>query len=460
MIGAWTTSEVARAAGGRLEGRGDEPISRVVTDSRECGPGALFVALKGESFDGREFAVNAVAEGRAAAVMVSTLVEGLGAPQIVVADTLASLQRLGAENRRRFSGPVAAVTGSVGKTTTRRLVAAVANARMTTLEPKKNFNNHIGVPLTLLELEESHACAVVELGCSDFGEIELLTRLSSPSVALVTNVGPAHLEKLGDLAGVARAKGELFAGLAEGATAVVNLDDPRVAGMEITAKRVLTYGAAKNAFVRFVERRALEARGQEIRVEVGARPLTVELALAGKHNAQNAVAAIAMGIALGCSTEEIRRGLASVLPTPGRLFLCTGAAGATVIDDTYNANPASVTAALEVLAEMAEPKARIAVLADMLELGEASNEAHDGIGRAAAQADLARLVTFGAQGRRIGEKAVASGLDAARWLHAEGHEEAARFALEAAVPGAAILIKGSRGMHMENVVRAVRGDEA
>lgn len=459
MIGAWTTGEAARVAGGALAGSADVPVSAVAIDSRECGPGALFVALPGGNADGRDFAADAVSRG-ACAALVSSPVEGLGAPQIVAGDTLAALQRLGAENRRRFAGKVAAVTGSVGKTTTRRLVAAIAGARMRALEPRKNFNNHIGVPITLLALEDAHECAALELGCSDFGEIALLTSFAAPDVAVVTNVGPAHLEKLGDLDGVARAKGELFAGLRPEATAVVNLDDPRVARMRVAARSVLTYGAAERADVRLAGRRARGAAGQEIRVDVLGREEIVELNLAGAHNALNAVAAIAAGIALGCSADDARRGLRALGPAPGRLFVCEGEGGAVVVDDTYNANPASVGAALEVLAEIAGPGRRIAVLADMLELGEASDRAHDGIGRAAAGAGLARLVTLGERGRRIGEAAVAAGLPASAWVHAEGHEAAARSALEAAAPGFAILVKGSRGMRMENVVRAVRGGEA
>jgi UDP-N-acetylmuramoyl-tripeptide--D-alanyl-D-alanine ligase len=459
VIGAWTTSDVARVAGGTLVGPGDLGVARVAIDSRECSGGALFVGLKGDKHDGRDFAKDAAARGAVAAV-VSAPVPELGAAQIVVADPLAALQRLGAENRRRFAGRVAGVTGSAGKTTTRRLIAAIAGARMPTLEPQKNFNNHIGVPLTLLGVEVSHACAVIELGCSDFGEIALLTRLAAPDVALVTNVGPAHLEKLGDLEGVKRAKGELFAGLAAGATAVVNLDDPRVASMKVAAGRVLTYGAARGADVRLVWRRARGAAGQEIRVEVLGREEAIELRVAGAHNALNAVAAMAAASALGCTADDARRGLGGLAATPGRLYVCEGVRGAVVIDDTYNANPSSVGAALEVLAELAAPGARIAVLADMLELGEASDAAHDGIGGVAARTGLKRLVTLGARGRRIGEAALGAGLDRAAWRHAEGHEEAARFAIEAAAAGDAILVKGSRGMRMENVARAVRGGEA
>jgi UDP-N-acetylmuramoyl-tripeptide--D-alanyl-D-alanine ligase len=376
-----------------------------------------------------------------------------------VADALAALQALGLENRRRFLGRVAAVTGSNGKTTTRRLIAAISRASWRTLEPQKNYNNHIGVPLTLLALGPEHDRAVLELGCSDFGEITLLSRLARPDVALVTNVGPAHLEKLGNLDGVARAKGELFAGLGPGATAVINLDDPRVAAMPIAGAEALTYGATPRADVRRLGRRPRGAAGQTVRAALLGREVDLELALAGRHNAANAVAAAAAGIALGCTIEDIVGGLASVAATPGRLFVCRGARGTVIVDDTYNANPSSMGAALEALEELAPEGRRIAVLADMLELGASSTAAHREIGRAAAAARLKLLVTFGEGGRCLGEAAVLAGLGEERWRHVDGHEEAGRAALAPADPGDAILIKGSHGMHMENVVRAVRGSE-
>ena len=458
MIGPWTTGRVAEICGGTLRGEDAVALRAVIIDSREAVPGALFVALEGEKADGADFAGDAVTRG-AAAILASRPIEGIAAAQIVVGDPLEALQRLGLENRRRFTGRVAAVTGSTGKTTTRRLVAAVSGASARTLEPQKNYNNHIGVPLTLLELEPAHERAVLELGCSDFGEIALLTRLVLPDVALVTNVGPAHLEKLGSLEGVARAKGELFAQLDAAATAVVNLDDPRVAAMPTASAKVLTYGASARADVRLLERRARGGAGQAVRMRIRDAEIEVELALAGRHNAANAVAAAAAGIALGCAVDDVVHGCAAVAAAPGRLFVCRGAHGTVVIDDTYNANPSSVGAALEALEEIAPPGRRIAVLADMLELGASSVPAHRGIGRAAAGASLRRLVTFGEGGRLLGEAAVDAGLPANAWRHVEGRDEAGAAALEVAEPGDAILIKGSHGMRMDAVVRALRGSE-
>jgi len=240
---------------------------------------------------------------------------------------------------------------------------------------------------------------------------------------------------------------------------VVNLDDARVAAMPAAGARTLTYGAADRAEVRFLGRSARGAAGQTVRTRILGREVGLEIRLIGRHNAMNAVAAAAAGIALGCPIEDAVAGLASVAATPGRLYTCRGARGTVVVDDTYNANPSSMGAALEALEELAPEGKRIAVLADMLELGASSVSAHRGIGRAAALVGLKRLVTFGEGGRCLGEAAVAAGLRGEDWRHVVGREEAGAVALESADPGDAILIKGSHGMHMEDVVRAVRESE-
>jgi UDP-N-acetylmuramoyl-tripeptide--D-alanyl-D-alanine ligase len=426
----------------------------VAIDSREDVRGALFVALAGERFDGHDFVGQAFAAG-AAAVLVSREEVGVGAPQVVVDDTLAALQALGLARRRRFTGPVVAITGSSGKTTTRRLLASIVGVRHETHQPIKNFNNHFGVPLTLLGLEQRHGVAVLELGCSGFGEIELLTRLSEPSVGLVTNVGPAHLEQLGDLEGVARAKGELFATMPEQAIAVVNLDDPRVAAMPRRPSNELTFGRVAGADVRLVERRTDGIVGQDLVFASADRRIEAHLGLLGIHNAANALAAVAAAVTLELTDEEIVEGLAAAVPVPGRLAPIVGPHDSLVIDDTYNANPASTSAALEVLTEVAPPGRRIAVLGDMLELGSAAQRAHLDLGARAARRELSLLVTVGELGRSIGRGALEAGLAPESHLHAADHAHAAELVAERLCAGMAVLIKGSRGMRMEKVVNAL-----
>jgi UDP-N-acetylmuramoyl-tripeptide--D-alanyl-D-alanine ligase len=450
----WSVAEVGELTGGRVVGDGGRTFDGVVIDSREDVRGALFVALSGERFDGHDFVTQA-AEGGASGALVSRLTESLAVPQVLVDDTLAALQTLGLERRRAFDGPLVAITGSSGKTSTRRLLASIVSRRHTTHQPVRNFNNHVGVPLTLLGLERRHRAAVIELGCSGFGEIAALTRLSEPNVGLVTNVGPAHLEQLGDLEGVARAKGELFAELSEDAIAVVNFDDPRVAAMPRRPAKALTFGRGEDTDVQLVERRADGVAGQLITLRSAGQRIQARLGLLGVHNARNALAAAAAAVALGLGEGEIVDGLAAAEPVPGRLVPLTGPGGALLIDDTYNANPASTGAALEVLTEVAPAGRRIAVLGDMLELGEASQRAHLEVGARAARRELALLVTVGELGASIGRGALEAGLPSELHRHAADHDQAAQAVRERLNRGMAVLVKGSRGMRMERVVHAL-----
>lgn len=455
----WSAAKVAGLLRARLAGP-DRPVQQVIVDSREDCAGALFVALRGERFDGHEFVAQAAGRGAAAAVVERAVEVPPGTALIPVDDALAALQRLGAVRREEFGGIVAAVTGSSGKTTTRALLAAILGVAGATHQPVRNFNNHVGVPLTLLGLRDSHRFAVLELGCSGFGEIALLTGLVRPDLGLVTNVGPAHLERLGDLDGVARAKGELPAGLATGAVVLLNADDPRVRRMRTGAGRRVTWGRAESADVRLVRRRPVGAAGQQLVLEAWGRPLEAELPLAGEHNALNAVAAAAAALALGLAPGQVAEGLGLAPRTPGRLDPRPGRSGSLILDDTYNANPASMRAALAALAELAEPESAIVVAADMLELGEHGEREHLELGARVAALRPAGLVTLGRLGARIADGAVAAGLDPARVGRAADHEEALRLVERLLGPGKVVLIKGSRGMRMERLAAALAEEGA
>ncbi|MCP4679943.1 MAG: UDP-N-acetylmuramoyl-tripeptide--D-alanyl-D-alanine ligase [Deltaproteobacteria bacterium] len=447
----WSVAEVARLTRGSIFGEAGLIVERVETDSREDVTGALFVAIKGERFDGHDF-LHDVARRGAVAVLVEKSVSGLSIPQVVVGSTLFALASLGLARREQLKGPVVAITGSSGKTTTRRLLASIASKRYRTHQPIRNFNNHIGVPLTLLALEARHEAAVIELGCSDFGEIEHLTKCANPDVGLVTNVGPAHLERLGDLDGVARAKGELFLAMREDAQAVVNLDDPRVTSMPMTAKKQIRYGDSRDADARLIERRSAGVQGQKIVLELRGERVEGMLPLIGAHNATNALAAAAAALAIGLGPEEIVAGIAEVLPESGRLALREGHGGMLVIDDTYNANPASMRAALTALREIAAGKIMVAVLGDMLELGERSEEAHLSLGREVAAKNVDLLVSMGDGGVLIDRGAAEAGLGAGKHLVARDHDHAVELIRGIAGEDAVVLIKGSRGMRMEEVV--------
>ena len=455
---SWDLAGIARIVGGKLMGEGSIFVSGVCIDSREATAGCLFVALVGERLDGHDFAQQA-ARGGAAGLIVEREIEGVVCSQILVVDSLEALQSLGHAARVSFGGKVAAITGSSGKTTTRRILASILEQQFKTHQPKKNFNNHVGVPLTLVELNESFEAAVFELGCSDFKEIELLTRLVEPDVALVTNVGPAHLEKLGDLDGVARAKGELFAGLRRDAVAVVNLDDSRVAKMKTSAGRRITYGTAQGAQVRLESCVQMGARGQSLVMTVEGKSVSARLPLLGRHNAANVLAATAAAVGMGIDLTHISPGIESVRQFAGRLELKTGPRGSLIIDDTYNANPESMRAALEVLVEVAGGGRMFMAISDMLELGSASREAHEGLGESVTAAGLTMLLTMGEGGSAVGRGAIEAGMPPDRLKHAGSHEDAARILGEILEEGDTLLVKGSRGTRMERVVANLMGIE-
>ncbi len=343
----YTLGQIARSVKGTLSGDASMMIDEIVTDSRQKSNRGLFIALKGDRFDGHDFAGPSVQNG-AAAVLVHKQIDGLMCPYILVKDTTDALADLARSKRRGFSGKVVGITGSSGKTTTRRLVHAILSEKMNTLQPVKNFNNHIGVPLTMLDMDDTFGAAVLELGCSDFGEIAALTKISDPDVGLITNVGPAHLEKLGSLDGVARAKGELYLHMRKEGIAVLNGDDERIMSMAVTPKRRIVYGTSTDADVRLLKRKFLGRAGQQLVIEIFGKKTDLELSLLGAHNAINALAAVAATTALNMEPETIRAALTKMTPEPGRL-LPIFSENLRMIDDTYNANPASVRAALDTL---------------------------------------------------------------------------------------------------------------
>lgn len=457
-----TLAQVAEATLGRLVGDPSRVVTSVSTDSRTASGGALFVALAGDRFDGHTFVPLALEAGASALLVSDESALRPGASAVVVGDTLVGLQALAAWHRRRHDAVVAALTGSAGKTTTKEIAATILAARFRTLATTGNLNNHIGVPLTLLGLDEGHERAVVEMGCNGFGEIALLARLASPiEAALVTNVGEAHLEGLGSLEGVARAKGELFAALEPSATSVVNLDDPRVRAMPTRAKR-LGYGRAEDAVVRLVDARHAEDGRQRLVLDLAGERVEASLAHLGEHNAENAVAAAALAFAVGATVADVVAGIEASVPYRGRLRLLAGRDGLRVIDDTYNSNPRSAAAALRVLRSVAGPGGRChALLGPMLELGAASDGAHEGLGRLAAELDVTTLVTVGEAAGPCGRGARAGGLPADRIVEAPDPEAAAAAALDRARPGDVVLVKGSRGARLELALPAlVAGEEA
>jgi UDP-N-acetylmuramoyl-tripeptide--D-alanyl-D-alanine ligase len=444
-----TLKHFEAAMRGTLHGA-DAEFTAVATDSRTLQAGELFVALQGPSFDGHAFVADVAARGAVGAV-VSRRVD-VALPQIVVPDTLKALQQAARVWRDQFAIPVVAVAGSNGKTTTKELIAQILQGQGPCHATRGNLNNHIGVPLTLLALDSRHATAVVEVGANHPGEVAALMPLVRPTVGIVTNAGAEHLEGFGDLDGVARAEGEAFAGLEPGAVAVINGDDayaPLWREMN-AAHRAVTFGLGAD----------LDYRGEHVHARIDGGEFVQEfdlvapvgrvglrLALAGRHNVVNALGAAAAAAAAGASLEQIAAGLARAKAVKGRLQLKAGAGGAWLIDDSYNANPSSLRAAVDVLAQL--DGERWLVLGDMGELGRHALDAHVEAGRHARAAGVARVCAVGS----LTPHAVESFGVGAQWfpdVHAlAGH---VRPQLRA---GVTVLVKGSRSNRLERVVDAL-----
>ncbi len=429
----------------------DCEISGVNTDSRALRPGELFVALRGENFDGHDFLERASAAGAAAALVSRPVAAEL--PLLQVEDTQVALGRLGAYNRALFQGPLVAITGSSGKTTVKNMVRAVLAQRGTTLATEGNFNNEIGVPLTLLRLEPGVEFAVVEMGAARAGDIRWLCELGQPTVALLLNAMAAHLEGFGSVEDVAAAKGEIFDGLGAGQFAIINADQPFAQQWRGRAApaTVLDFGVLAPAAVSARDVQLHGVQGVSFTVSTPQGEFQVRLGLPGAHNVGNALAATAVGLACGLDLAEIKAGLESVQPTGGRLALSTAPGGAALIDDCYNANPGSVRAAIDLLASC--PGRRTLVLGAMLELGQRSEQLHREIGTYAAAAGIDQFCGVGDPLR----PAVAAFGAGARWFN-DCDAAFAALAGEFAV-GDTVLVKGSRGARMEQLLHALQAGE-
>lgn len=455
MAVRFSEEQVISITNGRaLQAGARSSYSSVSTDTRTLSEGALFVALPGERYDAHQFLDQAFARGAQGAVVQ----KGKPLPPVPpsvglfeVTDTLAALGQLAHFHRQRFKIPVGAVTGSNGKTTTKEMVASILSLRGPALKTEGNFNNEVGLPLTLFNLSPQHVAAVVEMGMNRPGEIARLTQIAQPDAGLVTVVHAAHLSGLGSLAEIAAAKGELFAGLSKQATAVVNLDDPLVmVQASRTGARKLTFGKVSAADVWLKSSRPRGKAGLEVVVVCDGQELAIPMAFIGEHNAVNAAAAFALALAMGYSPGQCAEGLSRAKPEKRRLNLLSSPAGYSVLDDCYNANPASMKAALETLKTLSQGNRAVAVLGDMLELGPEEEKAHRELGEWAG-ALAQRAAFFGPRSKVALE---ASGLGEAG-AHFTEMEPLLHWLLPQLQPGDLILVKGSRGMKLERAVDAL-----
>jgi len=452
-------------------------IADFVIDSRQAREGSCFIALRGEHRDGHDFVAEALARGAMVVIaeprgqkgvreygsgvnLINTTDASVAAPSplvpgpyvFIVEDSLKGLQRVAAHWRSQFDPRVVGITGSVGKSTSKEMIAAVLRQRYRTLKNPGNLNNEIGLPLTVLQLRGGHERAVLEMGMYDLGEIAELAAIARPQVGVITNVGPTHLERLGTLERIAQAKAELVQALPSDGVAILNGDDPLVRPMaDLTSARAFFYGLTPDCdlWASHIVSRGLE--GIRFRFHYEGETLHVRVPLLGRHSVHTALRAAAVGLVEGLSWEEIISGLQDVSGQL-RLLVVPGIHGSTLIDDTYNASPASTIAALNLLHEM--DGRRIAVLGDMLELGSFEEAGHRKVGRRAADV-VHLLITVGPRARWIAEEALACGMPKEAVLMVDDRETALAHLQEIVGPDDVVLVKGSRGMAMEHIVAAL-----
>jgi UDP-N-acetylmuramoyl-tripeptide--D-alanyl-D-alanine ligase len=445
-----------------VQGNLNEHITGVAIDHRQVQPGDLFVAFVGEKHDGHDFVADAFARGAAAALVTKDIqVHPAQGAVLRVADPLIAIGRLAAFERTRFGGPVIGVTGSNGKTTTKDLLAAVFRTKGPCLATAANYNNELGLPLTLLGRQENHQSIILEMGMRGLGQIQRLCDIAQPTAGIITNIGQSHIEILGSQENIAKAKGELLEALPRDGVAVLSLDDPwlvRIA--QRTRARVLWTSLTENP--EYAEGHRPDAFAEDIRhhadgvtfvAHVFGERQEVSLPTYGRHNVGNALGALLMGAAHALPLDAMAEALAHAQMTGGRLQVKPGLRGSVVIDDTYNASPLSTKASLSALKDVARERTTVAILGEMYELGTYAEASHREVGAAAAELGIDRLVTIGPMARWIAAAAKDAGCTDV--IHFEGKQEALAH-IDALVPdGAAVLVKASRGMKLEDVVRAL-----
>ena len=463
----WTIEWLARAASGRIvaaTSASDAPVTRISTDSRTIEPGEAFIALRGANFDGHDHIADAVARGAVAVIADEALMDAVravagSATVIVVPDTLFALGEVARSHRAMWKGTLYAVTGSAGKTTTKEMLAAALALAGTVHKTGGNWNNRVGLPKTLLGLRDEHQIAVIEMGTSEPGEIARLAEIAAPKIGVITNIGTAHLDKLGSLDGVAKEKGALFAALPHDGVAVVNVDDPRVVDMATRSGAAhVTYGTGEEAQVRVLTTGRNDDGRVAVMFDVQGHTISGALAMLGRHNALDAAAAIACAMLAGVAPEAALAAVGEVVVGAHRLTY-VDAGGVNLLDDCYNANPISMEAGLATLVEYAGPARRMAVLGEMLDLGSEAEAAHHELGTKAARAGLSRLWVAGAHAEIVRDAAVGAGMDPNVIATAVDAGDLLEEVTRDVDLGDWVLVKGSRGGRLERVVEALTKGE-
>ena len=469
MPATFTAADLIAATRGTLhQGRAKDGFVGVSTDSRTCQTGELFVPLVGERHDGHDYIPKALGRGARGVLVERRILRSKGLrpplPQdmtaVAVADTLTALGDLARAWRQRFLLPVVSLTGSCGKTTAKEMIALILSRFFRVLKNELNLNNLIGLPHTLLRLDGTHEAVVVEMGMNRFGEIRRLTEISQPTVGVLLNVYPAHTEGVGCVEGVARAKGELIQALSRDATLVYNADDPRVACQAGNFPgRRLGFGFGPDADLRILDRQFRGPAGQVLQASWRGTSWPITLRVPGGHQALNAMAATAVAAALGLPLREASAALADFTAIQRRSQMEDLPSGVHLLNDCYNANPGSMATALATLAELKGTGRAAAALGDMLELGAAAVEAHRELGRQAAGAGLDLLVIYGNHRGDVAEGAREAGLSGLQIFPVTDKMEGAQLLREFLQPGDWLLVKGSRSMHMEQIVDLLKEEK-
>ena len=451
-----SVKDVMQATGGRLlSGSQDVSLTALFTDSREVEPGGLFVALRGEQQDGHGFIPQAIDRG-AAGILCERPPQAVDHASVILVDnTRQALFDITADRLRRQALPIIAITGSAGKTTTKDLIAHLLGRRLRVHKSEGNLNTYTGIPITIFQLDPRDRALVVEYAMSRPGEIRELTLAAPPTIGVVLNVGLAHVGFLGSIDAIAAAKRELVEGLAPGGLAVLNGDDPRVRAMSAVARRFTLYGLATDTAVRAERIKLHGLEGSSFTLVTPRGKAEVYLRLPGEHSISNALAAAAVALEFEFDSPAIASALHGFTPPARRMNIVTGRNGATVIDDSYNASPGSMQAALHVLELAPKGSLKVAVLGDMLELGDHAGRAHDEIGSLAGKAaDV--VIAVGEYAPRVVDSARRAGLAKERAYVLEGADQVVAALGPLLTPQTQVLVKGSRGMRLERVVEQIR----
>lgn len=454
-------AELAKAVNGKLLwGSAEQVFSGITTDSRKVTKGNLFIPLVGERFDGHDYIGHCFNSGAAVCLTQKNVPQYDNASAILVDDTAKALRDIAAWHRRKHIIPVVGITGSVGKTSTKDMIACVLSKQYEILKTQGNFNNEIGLPLTLLQLDKKHEMAVIEMGMSGFGEISRLTAIAQPQIAVITNIGVSHIEKLGSQQGILKAKLEILEGLSPDGLVVLNGDDPLLRGIEGSLKhRTVYYGMENGLDYVAKDYESLGESGTQFSIKLEGQTYNFSIPVPGIHNVYNALAAIAVGMEMNIPMNTIIEGIRSYSPGNMRQNIIS-VSGIKIINDAYNASPQSMQAAINVLEELCSKSRGIAVLGDMLEMGDMTEELHYSVGSFIKDKKIDYLITIGKASKSIMEAVAGSSNKKIILQHFENNKDALNYIFSIIRQGDYILIKGSRGMKMEEIANDILNSEA